>query len=272
MKRLSVTLFALLLITAGFATKPETADQVLSSDQVAKLDVSGKWSGTRNQYSWDKKSFIESFQYEFDLKQDGNTVTGTSTIITANGEYADMKLEGVIVGNKLHFREYEVQNAIRPDGKVWCFKSGELNFVKDADGNLKLTGSTPSFMEVYNYPCSGGETNLKKVDNSANEQVLQAVTPTTPAASQPSLAITAYPNPFVESSNISYNLTADSKVTLQVFDISGKLVTGLYDGNQKAGFYVYSFDAKNFTAQSGFYIVKMVVNGNIYSQQMVQVR
>ena len=110
MKRLSVTLFAFLLIAsqAVKATSPESRLQILNSTQVAKLDVSGKWSGKRNQYSWDKKSFIESFQYEFDLKQDGNIVTGTSTIISSNGEYADMKLEGVLVGNKLHFAEKEV--------------------------------------------------------------------------------------------------------------------------------------------------------------------
>ncbi len=105
MKRLSVTLLAFLMVasTAVNATNaPNNNVQILNASQVAKLDVSGKWSGKRNQYSLDKKSCIESFQYEFDLKQEGDIVTGTSTIINANGEYADMKIEGVLIGNKLH--------------------------------------------------------------------------------------------------------------------------------------------------------------------------
>src|ERR1700690_2772888 len=120
MKRLSCTLIALLIIAANAVFAQDSRSQVLTAAQVAKLDLNGKWSGKRNQYSWDKTTFVESFQYDFDLKQEGNTVTGASTIINSNGDYADMKLEGVIIGNKLHFREYEVQNAIRPDGKVWC--------------------------------------------------------------------------------------------------------------------------------------------------------
>ena len=162
MKRLSVTLLALFITVANVVTaqtEQTSKLQILNASQVAKLDLNGKWSGKRRQYSWDKKSFIEIFQYEFDLKQEGDIVTGTTTIINSNGEYADMKLEGVLVGNKLHFAEKEVKSAIRPDGKVWCFKSGELYFAKDGD-NLKLVGATPSYMEVYNYPCSGGETDL----------------------------------------------------------------------------------------------------------------
>src|SRR5258708_2303817 len=125
MKRVSITFLALLII-AGNLVSGQESSQILNAQQVSKLDLSGKWIGKRKQYSADKKSFIEIFQYEFDLKQEGNIISGTSTIINRSGEYADMKLEGVIIGNKFHFAEKEVKNAARPDGKVWCFKSGEL--------------------------------------------------------------------------------------------------------------------------------------------------
>lgn len=244
---------------------------VLNADQVGKLDISGKWSGKRNQYTWDHKSFIESFQYEFDLKQEGNIVTGTSTIMDANGDYADMQLEGVLIGNKLHFREYSVKNAIRPEGKVWCFKSGELSFAKDGD-NLRLVGSTPSFMEIYNYPCSGGETNIVKVDNSANAAVLSNATAADTETNGPDIKVVAYPNPFIESANIGYTIPENAKVTVEVYDISGKIVTTLYNGDQNAGTYTYTFNGRDFASNSGIYVVKMTVNGNIYSQQMVQIR
>jgi len=270
MKKISVTLLAFLIVAVANAMNPEAKYQILSGSQVAKLDISGKWAGKRNQYSWDKKSFIETYQYEFDLKQEGDIVTGTSTIISSNGEYADMKLEGVIIGNKLHFAEKEIKSAIRPDGKVWCFKSGELYFAKDGD-NVKLVGSTPSYMEVYNYPCSGGETDLVKVDNSSNLQVLVNAGSVS-AGTAEKMNINIFPNPFIQTATAYYNLTEDSKVKAEVYDISGKLVTSLFEGNQKAGNYNVSFDAKNAGSLSGIFIMKLVVNGEVYSRQLVQMR
>lgn len=273
MKRLSVTLLAFLMVASTLVNAtnaPNNNVQILNASQVAKLDVSGKWSGKRNQYSFDKKSFIESFQYEFDLKQEGDIVTGTSTIINANGEYADMKIEGVLIGNKLHFAEKEVKSAIRPDGKVWCFKSGELYFAKSGD-NLKLVGATPSYMEVYNYPCSGGETDLVKVDNSNNTQVLANVG-TLSATTEDKMTVNVFPNPFIQSASIYYNLTTDAKVNAEVYDMTGKLVTNLFEGNQKAGSYNLNFDAKNTGSMSGIFIVKLQVNGEVFSRQLVQMR
>ena len=288
MKRYSFTLLAVFIIAANSifaqnevasgktpavaAIPQDPGAQILNAAQVAKLDLTGKWSGKRNQYSWDKKTFIESFQYEFDLKQEGNLVTGTSTIMNANGEFADMKLEGFIIGNKLHFREYQVQDAIRPQGMVWCFKSGELNFTK-VGNDIKLTGSTPSFMEVYNYPCSGGETDLQKVDNSTNLSVLSEPAPATDAKVESAINISAYPNPFTDNANIGYNLTADnSNVKVEIYDISGKFVTNLFEGNQNAGNYTYNFSGKNYSSMSGIYVAKITINNAVYSQQLVQVR
>jgi hypothetical protein len=272
MKRFNAVVLACIMLLAfsNGAVAQDSKVQVLTAGQVAKLDLNGKWTGKRNQYAEDKKSFIETFEYEFDLKQEGNIVTGTSTIISANGDYADMKLEGVLVGNKLHFREYEVKNAIRPTGKIWCFKSGELSFAKDGD-NLKLTGATSSYMEVYNYPCSGGETDLVKVDNSTNTVMLAAVTPAATVAERNVINIETYPNPFVDNADIVYSLNDVSKVKVEVYDLTGKLIMNLFDGNQNAGSYKLNFDAKSI-AGSGIYIVKMTVNSDVYSSQMVQIR
>lgn len=270
MKKISVTLLAVLMIAAT-ATATDAKFQILTANQVSKLDVSGKWIGKRNQYTADKKAFIETFEYEFDLKQEGNIVTGTSTIISSNGDYADMKIEGTIVGNKLHFAEVEVKGAARPDGKIWCFKSGELFFAKDGD-NLKLTGATPSYMEIYNLPCSGGVTDLVKADNSNNQSVLNALPKSAGTGSEEKFNISVFPNPFIDNATIYYNLEKDSKVKVEVFDISGKMVTNLFEGSQKQGNYNLNFSAKNSGFMSGIFIVKMTVNGDVYSRQLVQMR
>jgi len=273
MTRIYSMVFSLVILLgfSNFTVAQESKVQVLNAGQVAKLDLNGKWSGKRMQYTADKKSIAETFQYEFDLKQEGDIVTGTSTIISASGDFADMKLEGVLIGNKLHFREFEVANAIRPQGKIWCFKSGELSFAKDGD-NLKLTGITASYMEIYNYPCSGGITDLTKVDNSANATTLAAITPTATVLEESKINIAAYPNPFVDNADITYNLNSEAKVKVEIFDLQGKLITNLFEGNQNAGNYKLNFDAKSVSTGSGIYIVKMTVNSDVYSNQIVQMR
>jgi hypothetical protein len=274
MTRFTIKLIAgFILVAAGFsATAEDLKPQILSAGQVAKLDLNGKWSGKRMQYTADKKAFAETFQYEFNLKQEGNIVTGTSTILDANGNFADMNLEGVVVGNKLIFREYAVQNAIRPEGKIWCFKSGELNFSKDGD-NISLVGATSSYMEIYNYPCTGGVTNLTKVDNNSNIEALSAMTTSTVGGlAENKINIEAYPNPFVDNANISYTLNKDAKVTVEIFDMQGKLITSFFEGSQKAGGYNFNFNARNFSSGSGIYIVKLMVDADVYSSQMVQMR
>ncbi|MES2620706.1 MAG: T9SS type A sorting domain-containing protein [Bacteroidota bacterium] len=270
MKRISVTLLAILMVAVNLVSAQESDHQILSAEQVSQLDLSGKWVGKRNQYASDKKTFIESFQYEFELKQEGNIIAGTSTIINSNGEYADMKLEGVIIGNKLHFAEKEVKTAARPDGKIWCFKSGELFISKDGD-NIKLGGATPSYMEVYNYPCSGGETDLVKVDNSNNLPALINMS-NSKAGAKAEMSISLFPNPFVENAVIVYNVTEDSKVKVDIYDITGKLVTNLFEGNQKVGNYNLTYAAKSAASNSGIFIVKMTVNDEIFSRQLVQMR
>ena len=274
MTRITTTIFACLMFLAfsQVAVAQDAKAQILTSAQVAKLDLNGKWSGKRMQYSADKKSFVETFQYEFDLKQDGNIITGTSTIIDQNGNFADMNLEGVLVGNKLAFREFAINNAIRPEGKIWCFKSGELNFAKDGE-KINLVGATASYMEQYNYPCTGGVTNITKVDNSSNIEALSTMTPaTTTTRVENRINIEAYPNPFVDNANIGYTLTDEAKVSVEVYDMQGKLVTSLFEGNQKTGSYNLNFNGKNFATGSGIYIVKLTVNGDVYSNQMVQMR
>lgn len=270
MKRITLTLLAFFMIALPAVKAQSSKTPSLDRQTVAKLDVSGKWVGKRMQFSWDHKTFIETFEYEFDLKQDGNVVTGTSTIVTSNGEYADMRLEGLIVGNQLIFAEKEVKSAIRPEGKVWCFKSGSLSFTKDGD-NLKLSGETGSFMETYYYPCSGGVTDLTKVDNSNNLKVLQSAENTVSAV-EDNMQINVFPNPFIDNATISYNLTDDSKVAVEIYDLNGRNVASLFNGNQKAGNYTLNYDAKSSGFMSGIFIVKMTVNGEIFSRQMVQMR
>jgi hypothetical protein len=62
-----------------------------------------------------------------------------------------------------------------------------------------------------------------------------------------------YPNPFNPSTNIDYEVPASSRVTLNVYDVLGRLVANLVDKVQDAGRYTVAFDATHLASGIYFY-------------------
>ncbi|MBS1623004.1 MAG: T9SS type A sorting domain-containing protein [Bacteroidetes bacterium] len=268
MKKLTLAIASFLLFSSG-AFAGVISD--LSAAELKSTDLSGHYTGKRYQYTADKKSIMQTFQYEFELKQEGSAITGTSTIIKENGDYADIKLRGTIVGDKLYFEEYEIANQIKDQNMVWCFKSGALNIKKDGD-RVKLTGATNSYMAEYYLPCTGGETDLTKVESSPtlNPDVIKTASTGLPASD----VMSVYPNPFVDQTQISYTLATDAAhVTTEVYDITGRRVAVLEsDAARSAGTHAVAFSARSYGLSAGVLIAKVSVDGVVYSSEMVQMK
>jgi len=64
-----------------------------------------------------------------------------------------------------------------------------------------------------------------------------------------------YPNPFNASTNISFSLAEAGNVSLNVYDITGRLVVTLVDGQMDAGQHVVAWDASSVS--SGVYFYKL---------------
>lgn len=80
----------------------------------------------------------------------------------------------------------------------------------------------------------------------------------------------AYPNPFNPSTTISYSLEKASFVTIRVYDIMGRMVQTLEQGNKKEGEYQVRFDAQNLS--SGQYIIRMESQGQIKSRLVTLIK
>jgi hypothetical protein len=76
-----------------------------------------------------------------------------------------------------------------------------------------------------------------------------------------------YPNPFNPETKISYQLPIDSKVKIDLFSVTGQLVSALIDQPQSAGYYNFTLSANNLT--SGVYLLRLSAvgsNGKAFSQ------
>ena len=65
-----------------------------------------------------------------------------------------------------------------------------------------------------------------------------------------------YPNPFNPTTNISFSLPKSSYVSLKVYDLVGREVKTLVDGNQQQGTYNIMYDAVNLPSGIYFYTLK----------------
>jgi hypothetical protein len=76
-----------------------------------------------------------------------------------------------------------------------------------------------------------------------------------------------YPNPFNPSTNIKYYIVNSSYVTIKIYDILGKEVSTLVNGNLKAGAYESKWNAVN--VPSGIYFCRMMAGSFTETKKMI---
>ena len=76
-----------------------------------------------------------------------------------------------------------------------------------------------------------------------------------------------FPNPFEGTARIEYQLNANSKVTLEVYNVVGEKVQSFVTGEQQsAGKHSFNFEG----AVSGIYTVRLTVDGQSIVQKIVK--
>ncbi|MBI4721703.1 MAG: CotH kinase family protein [Candidatus Stahlbacteria bacterium] len=79
-----------------------------------------------------------------------------------------------------------------------------------------------------------------------------------------------FPNPFAHSTTIKYHLPVKTEVSLKIYDITGRTVKTLVNGEKNAGSYSVNFDANYLT--TGIYFVKLVAGKYKATRKLILAR
>jgi hypothetical protein len=76
-----------------------------------------------------------------------------------------------------------------------------------------------------------------------------------------------YPNPFNPVTHIEFSLPEPAQITLNIYDITGRLVEQLVNQHIPAGYHTVTWDASSYS--SGVYIARLKAGSSIKTQKMV---
>ena len=79
-----------------------------------------------------------------------------------------------------------------------------------------------------------------------------------------------YPNPFNPISNISFSIQKYQYVSIDIYDIRGRLIKKLFSGFKFPGEYKINWDASQFT--SGLYLIQLKTNRHKESQKVLLIK
>ncbi|MEM7361384.1 MAG: T9SS type A sorting domain-containing protein [Pseudomonadota bacterium] len=65
-----------------------------------------------------------------------------------------------------------------------------------------------------------------------------------------------YPNPFTANTKIGFELPAEGRVTLELYDILGRKVDRLVDDDMPAGFHNFEYSANHLASGVYFYLLR----------------
>jgi PKD repeat protein len=144
----------------------------------------------------------------------------------------------------------------------WIFGDGMTGTGRTADHDYFVDGNYQVILQVTN---ASGCITILADSISLNSTGLAD-------NSNPGNSFSVYPNPFVQNSNITYTISKQSNVTLEVYDMLGQKVETVCNGLQAAGKYIYTFDGRKQAIPSDIYFVKLRVDENVYIQRLVRVQ
>jgi hypothetical protein len=243
-------------------------------DEITKIDrnsgnIIWRWGGKNNQFTFINDSLRFSHQHTI-----RRTPTGT-LILFDNGNYRDTPSSRAV--------EYQVDETAKTAKLIWQFRHspdvkaiamGSVQRLADGmtvigwgtaspavtevrlDGSVALEFRLPDSLVSYRalvYPWS-------------QSTIVSAIREEKPIPQTFSLEQN-YPNPFNPSTRIQFGLPRRARISLKVYDMLGRVVATLVEGEKAAGNYSVQFDGGRFP--SGTYLYRLITPERSITRTMI---
>jgi large repetitive protein len=219
------------------------------------------------------------------------TITGTTERLLYNSVREAKIEEGTFTYNipvpngsyeiSLHFAEIwfgatgGVPNSGYAGSRVFSVKAEGAPLLNNFD-IISTVGTMAAVVRKYNIDINDGVLNLE-FTASAHKPLISAIeivprlTTALPGLSQGSEGLKSYPNPFNGRVTLEYNALEDDEVTLEVYDLTGKRIALLYQGQVKAGTQLQEeFDGSSL--KNGMYLGRIKTRHGVLNTKMLLAR
>jgi CSLREA domain-containing protein len=143
---------------------------------------------------------------------------------------------------------------------MFHFRVGEAG-LESGDTQAFLFGETLEGLAIL------GTDFIQTVGKPKTGQTLATSESILPAIPDKFLLEEAYPNPFNPVTHIRYGLPTLSNVKIEIYDMLGRKVSTLIDGQKPAGFHTVNFDGSNLS--SGVYLYRIQAGEFIDTKKMI---
>jgi len=133
--------------------------------------------------------------------------------------------------------------------------SGDWTKIGNVAGNGTATGPNSYSFTDRNIATGKYNYRLKQIDFNGNFEYFSLSNEVAIGTPERFSLSQNYPNPFNPSTNINYDLPFDSKVSIKIFDMSGREVASVVNEFKTAGFYTVNFNASALSSGVYFYII-----------------
>jgi len=122
----------------------------------------------------------------------------------------------------------------------------------------------PTILKASSGPFSQSLSNLEDNRLKESESIRQ------PSAYMPTLAVN--PNPVKTEAELSYSLVVNGKVSIDIIDANGKLISRLMDSELIPGDYKMTLLPESLGMANGWYIVRLTQNNLVVTKEFTLVR
>ncbi len=176
---------------------------------------------------------------------------------------SNLEITGVTVANTSENLVYSAKDG---NLRLAWFSTEALN-LKAGDVLLKLSVKANSITKKDMSFISTEESVLSNESANDYDNVSLLMPRLVSSVNADDYSLSNYPNPFSQTTQISYTMPKSGFVTLKVFNVLGEEVVTLVNTDQTVGTHFVNFDATNI--QRGVYYYKLDVNGITKTKSMV---